>query len=216
MGIYVFNWNVLMELLEKTNFEDFGKEVIPYALKKNKVFGYFYEGYWEDIGTIRSFFDTHMDLTTTLPKFNFYDETKPIFTHPRFLPGSKILSSNVENSILCEGSIIDQSNISHSIVGIRTRIGNNSKIDQAVIMGADFFETKENIEENSENGLPQVGIGSDCEIKNAIIDKNARIGNGVKLINVDGIDDDSRENYEIREGIIVVPKNAVIPSDTVI
>jgi glucose-1-phosphate adenylyltransferase len=157
-----------------------------------------------------------MDLTTTLPKFNFYDETKPIFTHPRFLPGSKILSSQVENSILCEGSIIDQSFVSRSIVGVRTRIGNNSKLDQAVIMGADFLETKEDLLKNTEKEIPNVGIGSDCEIRNSIIDKNARIGDGVKLINVKGVNDESHENYEIRDRIIVVPKNAIISAGTVI
>ncbi|NOQ98221.1 MAG: glucose-1-phosphate adenylyltransferase [Calditrichae bacterium] len=216
MGIYLFNWEVLKKLLEKTDFEDFGKEVIPHSITRKKVFGYFFDGFWEDIGTIRSFFDTHMDLTSTLPKFNFYDEENPIFTHPRFLPGSKILSAEVSNSILCEGSIINRAMVNHSIIGIRTRIGENSNINRAIIMGSDFFESNESIVENQQRGVPNIGIGNDCEIRDSIIDKNARIGHGVKLINERGIQEEITENYGIRDGIIVVPKNAVIPNGTVI
>ncbi|MEJ2538164.1 MAG: sugar phosphate nucleotidyltransferase, partial [Calditrichia bacterium] len=195
MGIYLFNWNILFEMLEDTDFEDFGKEVIPYALKRKKVYGYFFDGYWEDIGTIRSFFEAHMDLTETLPRFNFYDELHPIFTHPRFLPGSKILSAEVKNSILCEGSIINRSHVSSAIIGIRTRIGEDSRVNRAVIMGSDYLESKEQIEINSKLGIPNVGIGRDCEIQNAIIDKNARIGNGVKLVNTQNKTDETSENY---------------------
>jgi glucose-1-phosphate adenylyltransferase len=216
MGIYLFNWDVLGEMLEKTDFEDFGKEVIPLALKKKKVFGYFFDGYWEDIGTIRRFFEAHMELTASLPRFNFYDEEKPIFTHPRFLPGSKILSSQVNNSILCEGSILNRSVVSQSIIGIRTRIGENSRLYRAIIMGADFFESKEKLFENEIKGIPNMGIGNDCEIQNAIVDKNARIGHGVKLLNTNGVQEEMAENYVIRDGIIVIPKNAIIPNGTVI
>jgi glucose-1-phosphate adenylyltransferase len=216
MGIYLFNWEVLKELLEKSTHEDFGKQVIPTAIKERKVYGYFYDDYWEDIGTIRSFFDTHMDLTSGLPKFNFYDEVKPIFTHPRFLPGSKILSSQVGNSILCEGSIINHSTIIQSIIGIRTRIGENSHIERAVIMGSDYFETKEKLAENEQTGVPDIGIGRDCIIRNAIIDKNARIGHGVKLINERGVQEEETENYVIRDGIIVVPKNAILQNGTTV
>jgi glucose-1-phosphate adenylyltransferase len=216
MGIYLFNWDVLKKLLEKTDFEDFGKEVIPHSLNKKRVYGYFFDGYWEDIGTIRSFFDTHMDLTSTLPKFNFYDEEKPIFTHPRFLPGSKILSAEVSNSILCEGSIIDRSTVNQSIIGIRTRIGENSHINRAIIMGSDFFESEESIAENHEMGIPNIGLGNNCEIRDSIIDKNARIGHGVKLVNERGVQEEITENYVIKDGIIVVPKNAVIGDGTVI
>ncbi len=216
MGIYLFNWEILKELLENTEFEDFGGEVIPYALKKKKVYGYFFDGYWQDIGTIRSFFEAHMDLTQTLPRFNFYDENEPIFTHPRFLPGSKILSSKVTNSILCEGSILDSASVNHSIVGVRTRIGENSTVDHSVIMGADYFELKDQLLENAEKGIPNIGIGRDCEIVNAIVDKNSRIGNGVRLINTRGVKEESTDNYVIRDGIIVIPKNALIPHGTVI
>ncbi len=216
MGIYLFNWEILKEMLEKTDFEDFGKEVIPSALRKKKVYGYFFDGYWEDIGTIRSFFDAHMDLTSSLPRFNFYDEEKPIFTHPRFLPGSKILASQVNNAILCEGSIINQSSVSNSIIGVRSRIGENSRLNRAIIMGSDYFESREKWQQNEKRGIPNIGIGMDCEIQNAIVDKNARIGHGVKLINSRAVSEESADNYVIRDGIIVVPKNAVIPNGTVI
>jgi glucose-1-phosphate adenylyltransferase len=157
-----------------------------------------------------------MDLTQPLPRFNFYDEQKPIFSRARFLPGSKILSSKVQNSILCEGSIINNSKIVHSIIGIRSRIGNNAIIERSVLMGADFFESNEEIEKNHQKQIPQIGIGDDCFIRNAIIDKNARIGNGVKLVNEKSIEEETREEYVIRDGIIVVPKNATIPDGTVI
>jgi glucose-1-phosphate adenylyltransferase len=216
MGVYLFNWKILNELLTNTTSEDFGREVIPFAIKRKKVFGYLFDGYWEDIGTIQSFFDAHIELTQPLPKFNLYDEEKPIFSHARFLPGSKILSSEVHNSILCEGSIINRSWINHSIIGIRSRIGENSVIDHSVIMGADFFESKEELALNAEKGIPNMGIGQNCEIRKAIIDKNARIGNGVKLVNARGVREETTEDYIIQDGIIVVPKNAILPDGTAI
>jgi glucose-1-phosphate adenylyltransferase len=216
MGVYLFNQDILQDLLERTDFEDFGREVIPFAIQQNKVYGYFFNGYWEDIGTIRSFFDVHLDLTQPLPKFNFYDEEKPVFTHARFLPGSKILDSRVHNSILCEGSIIDRSEIIHSIIGIRSRIGENSIVDRTVMMGADFFESQREIEIKTKRNIPRIGVGNGCEIRNAIIDKNARIGSNVKLINAKGITEETHEHYVIRDGIIVIPKNAIIPDGTTI
>jgi glucose-1-phosphate adenylyltransferase len=216
MGVYLFNWGILRELLESTDFEDFGGHVIPYAIKEKKVFAYFFDGYWEDIGTIRKFYEVHIDFTQPLPKFNFYDEEKPIFSLARFLPGSKILSSEINNSILCEGSIINHSRINQSIIGIRSRIGENSVIEQSVIMGADYFESDEEIARNKKQGIPNVGIGSNCEIRRAIIDKNAQVGNGTKLINARGVNDENSAHYVIRDGIIVVPKNAILPEGTVI
>ena len=203
MGVYLFNWDVLNDLLENTKYEDFGKGVIPFAIKRKKVYGYFFDDYWEDIGSIRNYFAAHMDLTEPLPKFNFYDEQKPIFTHARFLPSPKILSSEVHNSILGEGSIINRSQINHSIIGLRSRIGENSLIDHSMIS-------------NANNGIPKIGIGDDCEIRNAIIDNNARIGNRVKLINANNVAEEDTENYTIRDGIIVIPVNSIIPDDTVI
>jgi len=216
MGVYLFKAAVLEELLSRTEFKDFGREVIPGAIRRHKVYAYLFDGYWRDIGTIRSFYEANLDLTLPLPKFNFYDEKRPIFTHARYLPGSKILRSEVDHSILCEGSIINRSKISHSIIGIRSRVGEGSVIDRTVVMGADYFESKEEIEANLRSGLPPVGIGRECLIRGAIVDKNARIGDGVKLINDRGIPCLETDDYVIRDGIIVVPKHAVIPDGTVI
>jgi glucose-1-phosphate adenylyltransferase len=216
MGVYLFNQDVLRDLLAATDAKDFGREVIPRAIGARKVFGHFFDGYWEDIGTIASFFEAHMDLTRPLPKFDFYDEKRPIFTFPRFLPGSKILSAEVENAILCEGSIVNRSRIRDSIVGIRSRIGENCRLERTVIMGADYYESRDCLARNRERGVPDVGIGRDVEIRNAIIDKNARIGNGAKLVNRNGAVSETADNYAIVDGIIVVPKDAVIPDGAVI
>jgi glucose-1-phosphate adenylyltransferase len=210
MGVYLFNRRVLKALLARTDVQDFGREVIPRAIRDHKVFGFLFDGYWRDIGTIRSFYEANLDLTEPLPKFNFYDEDKPIFTHARFLPGSKILASEVDHSILCEGSIINRSRISRSIVGIRSRIGDNCRIERTIVMGADYFESSEAIRQNARRGLPDIGIGRDSVVVGAIIDKNARIGDGVKLINAAGLAEEETEDYVIRDGIIVVPKHAVI------
>jgi glucose-1-phosphate adenylyltransferase len=216
MGVYLFSQSILRDLLARTDSKDFGREVIPRAIGERKVCGYFFDGYWEDIGTIRSFFEAHMDLTRPLPKFDFYDEERPIFTHARFLPGSKILGAEVENAILCEGSIVNRSRIRDSIVGIRSRIGDNCRLERAVVMGADFYESREDAARNREGGVPDIGIGPDSEILNAIVDKNARIGRGVKLVNRNGAAAGSADSYAIVDGIIVVPKGAVIPDGTVI
>jgi glucose-1-phosphate adenylyltransferase len=216
MGIYVFNTSVLREVLRSNAHEDFGKQIIPQAIRQKNVYGYLFDGYWEDIGTIPSFFEANLNLTEPLPRFNFYDEERPIFTHARFLPGSKILSSNVTNSILCEGSIIDGSYIHRSIIGIRSRIGDGCRIEQAVIMGADYFESKEEIARNAAEGAPPIGIGREAEIRNAIIDKNARIGAGVRLVNEAGVRDLMTDGPCIVSGIIVVPKDCVVRDGTVL
>jgi glucose-1-phosphate adenylyltransferase len=216
MGIYLFDSGVLGDLLGSTVHEDFGREVIPLAIRERKVYAHFFDDYWEDIGTIPSFFDAHMDLTRPLPKFNFYDEEHPIFTHARFLPGSKILASDVENSILCEGSIVNRSIVRQAIIGIRSRIGENCRVERTIMMGADFFESDADLKTNREKGVSDIGIGRDCEIRNAIIDKNARIGNGVRLLNAKNTASETADNYAIVNGIIVVPKNAVIPDGALV
>ena len=216
MGVYLFNWDALKEILENNNFRDFGKDVIPHAIETRPVFGYLFNDYWRDIGTVKSFFEANLELTDPLPQFNFYDEERPIFTQTSFLPGSKILASEVASSILCEGSIINRSRIERSIIGIRSRVGEHSLLERTVIMGADFFESKEEIDANKVRCVPNIGIGRECEIRNAIIDKNARIGNSVRLINARGVRDEITDNYVIRDGILVIPKNGVIPDGTVI
>jgi glucose-1-phosphate adenylyltransferase len=215
-GIYVFNKGVLKEILGANAHEDFGRQVIPEAIRTRKVVSYFFDGYWEDIGTIPAFFEANLNLTEPLPKFNFYDEARPIFTHARFLPGSKILQSEVSASILCEGSIINRSRIHHSIVGVRSRVAEGCVLDRTVVMGADYFESGEEKARREAQGIPPIGIGRDCEVRNAIIDKNARIGQGVRLINARGVRDELAEAYCIVNGIVVVPKNAVLPDGTVI
>ncbi|MCX7975341.1 MAG: glucose-1-phosphate adenylyltransferase [Candidatus Aminicenantes bacterium] len=216
MGIYVFSWEVLRDLLKTTPFEDFGRGVIPFAIQTYKVYGYLFQGYWKDIGTIKSFYEANLELTQPLPPFNFYDEDRPIFTHARFLPGSKIIFSEVENSILCEGSIINRSIIRNSIIGIRSRIGENCLIENSIIMGADYFESEEEIKSNASKGIPNIGLGRNCEIRRAIIDKNARIGDNCRLVNLRNVQSEENENYVIRDGIIVVPKHGVIYPGTII
>lgn len=216
MGIYVFNRKVLQELLEGTSYSDFGKEVIPYAISNKKVYAYFFDGYWEDIGTIGAFFDAHLDLTRPLPAFNFYDEDAPIFTHPRFLPGAKVLNANTSNVLMCEGSIINPSNIHNSIIGLRTIIGQNCNLDQVITMGADYYETQEQKEQNRNLGTPNVGVGENSNITRAIIDKNARIGKNVTISNKRGVQNEEGKNYVIQDGIVVIPKNAIVPDGTVI
>jgi glucose-1-phosphate adenylyltransferase len=216
MGVYLFNAKILKALLDRADFQDFGRELIPQAIRKHRVYGYLFDGYWRDIGTIRSFFEANLDLTQPLPLFNFYNEMRPIFTHARYLPGSKILGAEIDHSILCEGSIINRSRISRSIIGIRSRVGEQSVIERTVVMGADLFEAQEEIERNRRRGLPRIGIGRDCLIRNAIIDKNARIGDGVKLVNAEGKTFEETEDYVIRDGIVVVPKHAVIPDGTIV
>lgn len=216
MGVYIFDQDVLRELLSAADFRDFGREVIPHAIRERRAFGHFFDGYWEDIGTIPSFFEAHMDLVSPLPRFDFYDEKRPVFTHARFLPGSKILASEVENSVLCEGSIVNRSRIVQSIVGIRSRIGENTSLERTVMMGADYFESAQDLAAGREAGIPDIGIGRGGEIRNAIIDKNARIGHGVKLVNRNGLRNETAESHVIVDGIIVIPKGAVIPDGTVI
>jgi len=216
MGIYVFELDVLEEVLRASSAKDFGREVIPSTIGRGDVYGYLFDGYWEDIGTIGSFYKANIALTEPLPRFNFYDEEKPIFTIPRFLPGSKILDSQVHASILCEGSIINRSSIRQSIIGIRSRIGENSIIERSIIMGADYYESREQLERSVARGAPAMGIGRDCEVRAAIIDKNACIGNGVRLINARGVESENAENYAIVDGILVVPKHGIICDGTVI
>jgi glucose-1-phosphate adenylyltransferase len=216
MGIYIFNWKVLKDLLESATDEDFGRQIIPLAIRERKVYAYFFDEYWEDIGTIPSFFEANINLTQPLPKFNFYDEDRPIYSSPRFLPGAKILNADVLSSILCEGSIINRSSIRDSIVGVRSRIGEGSRLERTVVMGADFYESRDDLILAAARGIPAVGIGRDCEIRNAIIDKNARIGDGVRIVNARRVKDERAENHCIVGGIVVVPKNAVIPAGSVI
>jgi len=207
MGIYIFSKKVLFDLLEQYDYNDFGKQIIPAAISDYKVYAYPFNGYWEDIGTIKSFFDAHIDMTKKNPPFNFYDQEKPIFTRPRFLPAAKISGSTINSSIVCEGSMIEDSNISDSILGLRAIIRSGSKLSKVILMGADFYET-----DHDESSGPGLGIGKNCIIENAIIDKDVRIGDDVQLINRDNIQNGEKDGIIIREGIIIVPKSLKIRS----
>ncbi len=212
MGIYVFRQEVLRELLVGSTTLDFGREVIPQALGTYKVYAYPYDGYWTDIGTIPSFHQANLDLTLPLPPLNLYDPELRIFTHPRFLPGTKVNECYVRYSVLGEGSILSGSRISDSIIGIRSVVRAGSVIERTVMMGADNWEP----EGGAGDGQIPRGIGHDCHVRNAIIDFNARIGDGCRLVNAEGVENADSEQWTIRDGIIVVPKNAVIPPGTVI
>ena len=211
MGIYIFRPEVLSELLVGSTTVDFGREVIPQSLDQYRVYAYPYEGYWTDIGTIPSFHQANLDLTLPLPPLNLYDPELRIFTHPRFLPGTKVNQCFIQCSLLSEGSILSGSRVTDSIIGIRAVVREHSIVERSVIMGANIWETLP-------AGSTQVGIGigRDCHIRNSIIDFNARIGDGCKLLNEAGVQNYDNENYSIRDGIIVVPKNAVLPPGTVI
>ncbi len=214
MGIYIFNREVLQNALQDDTNVDFGQDIIPKIIQTLPVSAYFFDGYWEDIGTIRSFYHANIGLTNTAPAFNFYDEQAPIYTNRRHLPSTKVNSSSVRSSILAEGSIIDDSELDRTIVGIRSIISHGSRIYQSVLMGADYYESEIARAENAQSGVPNVGIGRNCLIQNAIIDKNARIGDNSVLVNRDGIDNYDGENYYIRDGIVIVPKDATIPPET--
>ena len=216
MGIYIFNRNVLQDVLQDESNVDFGRDIIPKSIKTRRVSAYFFDGYWEDIGTIRSFYSANIALTNISPKFNFYDEQAPIYTNRRHLPSTKVNSSSVRSSILAEGSIIDDSELDRTIVGIRSIISSGSRIYQSVLMGADFYESDTLQAENAHAGIPDIGIGKKCLIQNAIIDKNARIGDNAVIANTKNLDNHDSDNYYIRDGIVIVPKDATIPPDTVI
>jgi glucose-1-phosphate adenylyltransferase len=216
MGIYVFRKRFLVDLLTKSTAADFGKDLIPQAILNHRVMAFVFDGYWEDLGTIRSFYEANLALTEMQPKFSFYDVRMPVFTHPRNLPGSKLNNCNIHQSIISDGCILNGADIKHSIIGVRSRIGSGTTIKYSVIMGSDYFETQEQMEENAARKMPHIGIGNHCTIINAIIDKNARIGDNVSIINAHNLQERDEENYNIRDGIIVVPKGAWIRSGTVI
>ena len=216
MGIYIFNREVLQNVLQDDSNVDFGKDIIPKSIQTLPVSAYFFDGYWEDIGTIRSFYSANIALTDTAPAFNFYDEQAPIYSNRRHLPSTKVNSSSVRSSILAEGSIIDDSELDRTIVGIRSIISNGSRIYQSILMGADYYESDESRAENTQLDRPNIGIGRNCLIQNAIIDKNARIGDNSVLVNRDGVDNYDSDNYCIRDGIVIVPKDATIPPETVV
>jgi len=215
MGIYIFNTDILVELL-KVPGNDFGKNIIPRAMQEKKLMGYIFEGYWEDIGTIRRFYEVNLELAQPDAPFDFYSPDAPIYTHPRFLPASEIHGANLDNVLLPDGCRLHACSIYNSVVGLRSIVGSDVAIESSVIMGADFYETEAHRAENRRLGRPDVGIGEGSRIANAIIDKNARIGRNVIIRPLADRPEDHGAGWVARDGIVIVPKNAVIPDGTVI
>ena len=215
MGIYVFNRDIIRRLLDNT-LTDFGKHIIPNAIKDLRVFSFVFQGYWEDIGTIRAFFEANLDVTNELPRFNFFDMAAPIFSRPRFLPGSKINGAQIDHAVISDGCILNRAVITHSIVGLRTIVGSGSVLNRVIVLGSDFYESLDSIVEHEKAGKPPIGIGTNSQIENTIVDKNARIGNNVVISAAGKPDKVDHANYYIRDGIVIIPKNGVIPHGMVI
>lgn len=218
MGVYVFNRETLVELLSDEKHTDFGREVIPEAVKTRRVYGFVFDGYWEDIGTLESYYKANLSLTDPVPPFNFYMEDWPIYTHARSLPGVKVVGGKIERAILCEGAIVDNSEITRSIIGIRQFVRSGSKIHNSLVLGADFYDTTGDYREGfrrSESKIP-LGIGHNVQIEGAIIDKNTRIGDGVVIRPKHGEPDRDGDGYYLRSGIVIVPRGGVIEPGRVI
>ncbi len=206
MGIYVFNRNVLIESLTSDLF-DFGKHIIPSSIKDRHVSAFIFKGYWEDIGTIRAFYEANLDLTDVVPEYSFFEPESPIYTHPRFLPGSKINGATLRQAIISDGCIISDAHLERCVVGIRSVIQSGATIRNSILMGADYFELGQ-----TDSSQLRIGIGRNCVIDRAIIDKNARIADGVVITPEGKPPNFDADNYFIRDGIVVIPKNAVIPA----
>ena len=217
MGIYIFDAQTMEDMLggENERYTDFGKEIIPLAIGKKKICSYTFDGYWEDIGTIRSFYDANIELTSDQPRFNFYSEVKPIYTHPRNLPPSKINKADINASLISEGCIITDAKFNKSVVGVRSIINEGTEFDGVIMMGADYYDTHEEKAAYRKAKTPLTGIGKNCKIAKTIIDKNAKIGDNCK-IGVSGkkYEDGDHGSFYSADGIIVIRKGAVIPSGT--
>jgi glucose-1-phosphate adenylyltransferase len=216
MGLYLFGRESLETCSAEASLVDFGRHVIPASVPKMRVQAHVYRGYWEDVGTIASYFEANLALCEAMPPFDFYDAARPVYTHPRFLPASKIESCQVRRALISEGCIMIGAEVDRAVIGIRSRIGRGTQVRDSLILGADFYETIDEIEKGLARGVPPLGIGADSIIQHAIIDKNARVGRGVRIVNEAGVREKDGPGYYIREGIVVVPKNAMIPDGTVI
>ncbi len=218
MGIYIFSRKLLFSLLEdeKKDATDFGKEIIPTSIEKYKVVSYQYDGYWTDIGNIYSFFEANLALTLDLPHFNLFDNQKIVYSRARMLPPAKISGTTLEKTIIAEGSIISASRIENSVIGIRSRIGHGTTIVSSYIMGNDYYETLVELENNTSKGVPKIGIGDRCYIRNTIVDKNCRVGNDVRINGGDHLANSDHSLYAIKDGIVVIKKGAIIPDGFVI
>jgi glucose-1-phosphate adenylyltransferase len=218
MGIYIFTRKMLFDLLQSEYKEgtDFGKEIIPQSIQKFKIASYQYDGYWTDIGNIYSFFEANLNLTADLPEFNLFDNSKAIYTRARMLPPAKISGTTLEKTLIAEGCIINASRIENSVAGIRSRIEHGTTVVSSYVMGNDYFETLDDIASANKSGIPLLGIGHRCYIRNAIIDKNVRIGNDVRINGGNHLENSDHSLYTIKDGVVVVKKGAVIPNGFVI
>jgi glucose-1-phosphate adenylyltransferase len=218
MGIYIFNRKLLFDLLLEENKEttDFGKEIIPSSIEKHRVVSYQYDGYWTDIGNIHSFFEANLSLCQDIPPFNLFDNSKIVYTRARMLPPAKVSGTTLEKTIVADGCIINASRVENSVIGIRTRIGTGTTVVNTYIMGSDYYETLEEMKHTAGRGLPKVGIGERCYIRNAIIDKNCRIGDDVRINGGTHLPDSDHTLYTVKDGIVVVKKGAVLPNGFVI
>jgi glucose-1-phosphate adenylyltransferase len=213
MGVYVFSRDVLLDMLAADSHKDFGREVIPAALERYSVSAYLFRGFWADVGTVESFYSANIMLTERNAPFKFYDANRPIYTHPRFLPGSRLGDCTVHEAIIADGCYLERCSIEHSIIGIRTHVGRGAAIRRSVLLGADYFEDAARI---PRDGHPHLGIGADVVLDRVIVDKNARIGDGARLLNEQRIENADGDGYYIRNGIIVVPKDGTIRPGTVV
>jgi glucose-1-phosphate adenylyltransferase len=216
MGIYIFAIDTLVELLAKNQGNDFGRDIIPAAIHSHRVVGYVFDGFWEDIGTISRFYEVNLMMTQPDPPFDFYSAERPIYTHARFLPGSSIHGAHLHNALLGDGCRIENAEVRDSIVGLRGVISSDVVIDRSIIMGADYYETDAHMAENRRLERPDIGIASGCRIERAIIDKNARLGRNVVIRALENRPDMVNPSWVARDGIVIVPKGAVIPDNTVI
>jgi glucose-1-phosphate adenylyltransferase len=216
MGIYIFNRKLLVDLMANPDTKDFGKEIIPQAVGNKKILSFQYEGYWTDIGNIDSFFEANIGLTDDLPQFNLFDNDNKIYTRPRLLPPTKFRKTGLENSLISEGSIIHAKEIKRSVIGIRSRIGAGTCIENCYVMGNDFYQNLDDIQDDIKNNIPLIGIGENCFIKDALVDKNCRIGNNVHISGGKHLADTSNDLYSVKEGIVVVKKGSVIPDNYIV
>ncbi len=216
MGVYLFKLATLREMLKDDTYTDFGGELLPAAIPDLNVQAHLFDGYWEDIGTISSFYHANLDMASVMPRFNLFNADAPIFTRPRFLPGSKLIDCEVRNSIVSDGCIMNRVSVVNSLIGLRSRVQNFTRIEYSLVMGADYYQTLDDLGLDNKRGLPLIGIGENTVIKKAIIDKNVRIGANVRILNEAGRDDFDGNNYFIREGIVIIPKGAIITDGTII
>jgi glucose-1-phosphate adenylyltransferase len=215
MGVYLFKYEVLRELL-KDNYTDFGGELIPAAIDSCNVQAFLFDGYWEDIGTISSFYNANLDMASIMPKFNLFNADAPIFTRPRYLPSTKFVDCEIRDSLVSEGCILNRVALDHCVIGIRSRIESQTRIEHTLVMGTDYYQTLQELADDRKDGLPWIGIGENTVIRKAIIDKNVRIGSNVMILNEAGLEHHDGGNYYIREGIVIVPKGATITDGTII